>query len=152
MGRVRRVGKARGAVRGRILKLHLINSGYVFCTLWANNVAEQHLVHRIVYETFVGPIPDGLDINHKNTVKTDNWPDNLEPMTRRENILHAIEAGTIRVVGEDNPAAKINETIVRAIRADHAAGLGYKRLAKKHGLTWGCVRSVATRRTWAHVN
>ena len=152
LGRIRRVGKARGAKPGRVLAQSLINSGYMSVNLWSDNVPTVRLVHRLVYSAFTGPIPDRLDINHKNTIKTDNVPDNLETMTRRENIQHAIEAGLMNVVGENNPQAIITPEIVRAIRADHAAGLGYKRLAKKHGLTWGCVRGVATRRTWPHID
>lgn len=150
-GRIKRTGRASGAKIGRILSQQLINSGYLVVNLWENNTPAIRLVHRVVFTAFNGPIPEGLDVNHENSDRLDNRPENLTAMTRRENIHHAIAAGRIDVVGEKNPQAIITPDIVRAIRADYAAGLGYKRLAKKHGLTWGCVRGVATRRTWPHV-
>lgn len=46
-------------------------------------------VHRLVYETFVGDIPKGLEINHKDGNRSNNNVDNLEVLTHRENIEHS---------------------------------------------------------------
>lgn len=45
------------------------------------------MAHRFVYEIFVGPIPEGLDIDHLCRVRHCVNPDHLEPVTRRENLL-----------------------------------------------------------------
>lgn len=37
----------------------------------------KYLVHRLVYEAFVGPIPKGMEIDHINTNPTDNRIENL---------------------------------------------------------------------------
>ena len=42
-------------------------------------------VHRIIYETFVGPISDGYEIDHINTVRDDNRLENLRLVTHKEN-------------------------------------------------------------------
>ncbi|HEY5556673.1 HNH endonuclease signature motif containing protein [Acetobacterium sp.] len=42
-------------------------------------------VHRLVYQAHVGAIPDGLQINHKDEKKANNWVWNLELMTAKEN-------------------------------------------------------------------
>lgn len=42
-------------------------------------------VHRLVYETFVGEIPQGYQIDHINTIRDDNRLENLRCVTRTEN-------------------------------------------------------------------
>jgi hypothetical protein len=45
------------------------------------------LAHRWSYEHFVGPIPDGLQIDHLCRVRHCVNPSHLEPVTARENRL-----------------------------------------------------------------
>lgn len=46
---------------------------------------EDTVVHRFAYQTFVGPIPAGLEIDHLCRVRSCVNPDHLEPVTRRTN-------------------------------------------------------------------
>lgn len=48
------------------------------------------LAHRVAYELFVGPIPDGMTLDHKCRERACVNPDHLEPVTNRENILRGI--------------------------------------------------------------
>ncbi len=43
--------------------------------------------HRFAYELLVGPIPEGLHIDHLCRVRHCVNPEHLEPVTQRENIL-----------------------------------------------------------------
>lgn len=45
--------------------------------------------HRVAYELEVGPIPDGLVIDHLCRVRLCVRPDHLEPVTNRVNLLRA---------------------------------------------------------------
>lgn len=69
----------------------------VLCKLSSNNKGYLQLivskpirttikVHRLVYETFVGEIPQEYEIDHINTVRTDNRLENLRCVTHKENI------------------------------------------------------------------
>ena len=51
-------------------------------------------IHRLVATAFLGD-GDGLQVNHKNGIKTDNSADNLEWCTQEENIQHAHRTGLI---------------------------------------------------------
>ena len=150
-GQVRRVGGGRGAHVGRLLKHAAHASGYHIVSLWAGNKGKSFLVHRLVFHAFVGVIERGKEINHRNGDKTDNNIANLELVTRRENIHHAIQIGLMRVSGTNNPQAKTTPETVRAIRAAHDAGRGgYKTLGLLFGMPWGSIRNIITKRTWAN--
>lgn len=61
--------------------------GYVLVCYKRRNL----LAHRIVWIALNGPIADGLEINHRNRVRHDNRPGNLEVVTHAENMAHAFE-------------------------------------------------------------
>lgn len=43
-------------------------------------------VHRLVWETFMGEIPKGYQIDHINTIRDDNRLENLKLVTHKENM------------------------------------------------------------------
>lgn len=45
------------------------------------------LAHRLAYTLLIGPIPEGLDLDHLCRNRLCCNPDHLEPVTRRENVL-----------------------------------------------------------------
>ena len=51
---------------------------------------QRSLAHRFAYETLVGPIPEGLTIDHLCRRARCVNPDHLEPVTNRENILRGV--------------------------------------------------------------
>lgn len=44
------------------------------------------VVHRVVWQLLVGPIPDGTELDHLCRVRACCNPDHLEPVTRAENV------------------------------------------------------------------
>ena len=52
--------------------------------------------HRWAFERFVGPIPEGLVIDHKCRVRNCVNPDHLEPVTNRENVVRGNSARPVR--------------------------------------------------------
>jgi hypothetical protein len=57
---------------------------------YLNEGHTRHLAHRWSYEHNVGPIPDGLSIDHLCRVTYCVNPEHLEPVTHRENVLRGI--------------------------------------------------------------
>lgn len=81
------IGKGFRKVKSRILKLGLGTHGYYGVVLF-NDGRTTKTVHRLVAEAFI-PNPNNLpDINHKDGNKLNNNVNNLEWMTRSENMLH----------------------------------------------------------------
>lgn len=54
--------------------------------------------HRVVYEQVVGPIPDGLVLDHLCRVRCCCNPDHLEPVTHIENIMRGAGTGAANAV------------------------------------------------------
>lgn len=48
-----------------------------------------HMAHRWLYEQLVGPIPEGMQLDHLCRVRNCVRPDHLEPVTPRENTLRS---------------------------------------------------------------
>jgi hypothetical protein len=53
---------------------------------------KKHSVHRLVAHAFCDGYEDGLVVNHKNGIKTDNRASNLEWITSSQNIQHAFSS------------------------------------------------------------
>src|SRR3989304_2992011 len=60
-----------------------IRSGYG--RVWCNG--RMQMVHRLIYEALVGPIPNGLTIDHLCRVRRCVNPDHMEPVTMLVNCL-----------------------------------------------------------------
>ena len=68
--------------------------GYVTFNLYRDDgVRREVRVHRLVLETFVGPMPPGLECRHLDDVKTNNRIDNLAYGTRDENVRDGLKNG-----------------------------------------------------------
>ena len=70
--------------REKIMKQQLYR-GYLNVGLRKNRKLKIFRVHRLVYEAFYGRIPQGMQVNHINEIKTDNRLENLNLMTPKEN-------------------------------------------------------------------
>ena len=73
---------------GRVKELKLWKTplGYLMAELWKDAKGKKYMVHRLVYQTFIGDIPDDLQVNHIDENKENNHVGNLNLMTSKENI------------------------------------------------------------------
>lgn len=62
-------------------------------TVISNTWRKRFYIHRLVYEAWIGNIPNGYDIDHINDIKTDNRVSNLRAVPRSENLKHNYELG-----------------------------------------------------------
>ena len=66
--------------------------GYERIDLCRDGKPKQYRIHRLVWEAFNGPIPDGYEIDHINTIRDDNQLSNLRVVTHKENNANPITA------------------------------------------------------------
>ena len=76
----------------RVLRPRTHPSGYLYLGMFiGKGKTKKRLwrrVHRVVAQTFIGNIPKGKEINHMSGDKHDNRVDNLEIVTRHQNLIH----------------------------------------------------------------
>jgi len=136
MGRVRRDTRGRGSRPGWILKSRTNTRGYPAVTLFNKS----YRVHRLVALAFLPqPSPQHQEVNHKNGIKTDNRVENLEWVTRSANILHSIHVlgnpAPRHRCGEKVPSHKLTLAQVLAMRAERRAGMSFRLIGEKYGVS-----------------
>jgi transcriptional regulator CtsR len=91
-----------GHVYGRLGKPISKRCGGGYIQRMRTRACPAKMVHRIIWESVYGPIPEGMQINHINGVKDDNRIANLELVTPSENTKHAYRLGLARADGAFN--------------------------------------------------
>ena len=110
------VSLPRRHARGRVVKRVRINTGYEMYTLYKDGKAHNELVHRLSAKHFI-PNPDSKPfVNHIDGNKSNNNIENLEWVTRQENVEHAVRTGLLNTKGENHPLSKLTDQEVLEIR------------------------------------
>lgn len=80
----------------KLLQQRTLNSGYLYVSLTSNCKSNNKTVHRLVTEAFI-PNPEGKGfVNHIDGNKTNNCANNLEWVTKSENMKHAYKNGLFK--------------------------------------------------------
>lgn len=127
------------------------------CWLWSGTVADtgygvlsvarkKYGAHRVSYEIFNGPIPEGLFVCHSCDVRRCVQPAHLEAGTQAKNLGDMVARGR-SMTGSKNPAAKLSDADVVTIRerwAARPAGLTQSVLAAEYGIKQSQVSRIVT--------
>lgn len=115
--------------------------------------------HRLSYELFRGPIPDGMFVCHRCDTPACVNPAHLFLGTNMDNVRDMLAKG--RHFTKTKPEAirrgaaingsKLTEETVRDIRNLAGIGVPTKDLAATYGMSRASVRRVVTRESWSHV-
>lgn len=136
-GRVRVIGKdqlGRSRYMGHILSPALCR-GYVKYLLHKGDGSYKNvLVHILVAETFIGPRPDGMVVNHKDGNKANPFLENLEYVTPSQNHKHALQNKLfIPPSGKNHWSAVLSDEDVLNIRSAALGGESHSSIAKRYG-------------------
>lgn len=128
--------------KGRVLSPYVNRGGYEKVTLWKDGSWKTFQVSRLVGAAFLdGPI--GETINHKNGIKRDNRPENLEWMTNLENIQHALDSGLTN--------SKLSDQDFLSIRDLYKAGMKRSEIAERFPVCYGRINEIIRAKEWRKV-
>ena len=142
-GRIRSL--PRRGCKGQELKVHQRRDGYLYVQMSVEGQMVQSGVHRVVAKAFI-PNPDNKrEVNHINTIKTDNRVENLEWVTPSENAIHATEMGLNdkRIQSQSKPILAIDKATGQIVEYPSAREAG-----RALGLLQSTISRKANRTSW----
>ena len=114
---------------------------------YGSKVTGNRLAHRVAYELWKEPIPEGAWILHTCRHKCVN-PDHLEAGTpSKNNSTDKIRDGSL-LVGERNPSVKYTAETVREIRQRYANGETQMNISRSLGIRQGHISDICLRKVW----
>ena len=121
----------------KILKPNLEKCGYFCIQLYYNGKHRNFKIHRLVAEAFIPNSENKKTVNHIDGNKMNNFVDNLEWATYKENINHALEIGPVKSGGEVSTAKLTDEEALwcRSVHIPRDKEFGIKPLAIKFGVS-----------------
>lgn len=78
---------------GKQLNGSVNSTGYLQLFTFNNSKPKAYLVHRLVWNAFVGEIPEGFELDHIDRNRTNNALSNLRLVTRQQNRFNSAAKG-----------------------------------------------------------
>lgn len=135
----------------RFLKSSPQSKGYLTVVLQKNATRKTVLVHRLVAEHFIYNIESKSQVNHIDGDKTHNIVSNLEWVSHRENLDHAIK-NNLTLKGEENRNSKLKDVDVIKIHSLLQKGVTTKELSETYSVSYSTIDGIRTNRYWKHLN
>lgn len=128
------------------IKGYIDKYGYRRVLLYVNGKRKKYFVHRLVAEKHIEN-PDNLpQINHKDGKKLNNCVDNLEWVTPKQNIQHAIKNG----FRKSNNTTKLNIKDVKNIKKLFSK-YSMKEIADMYNVSLSCIKHIHAGHTWKNI-
>lgn len=96
--------------KGKILSPNKVGGGYLKYDLCKNGKYQAKSAHRLVYETFVDNIPEGMEIDHIDCNRENNNVKNLRCVTRKENMHNPVTYKKYFIPCSEEKKKKMSET------------------------------------------
>jgi hypothetical protein len=100
-------------------------------------------LHRLIFETFKGPIPEGMIVRHLDDDALNNHPSNLEVGTVQDNSDDCTRNGTRHTTLTYD---EVREILILDAHFRHAE------IARFYGVAQSTVYDIVNNRTWKHVS
>lgn len=88
-------GRARSLKTNKFLSPNIMSHGYTCIHLYRGGKSTRKVktLHQLVAQLFIANIESCREVNHKDFDRANNHIDNLEWVTRKQNVHHALAAG-----------------------------------------------------------
>lgn len=156
-GRIKRISKDNNGhdnntYIGKIRKFGMNSCGYKTIDLCKDGKCKYFTVHALVAKAFLGLCPKDKQINHIDGDKSNNCANNLEYVTKSENVKHAYKLGLMRQDGKNNTNSKLDEGIVLKIRRLYKSGFyTQEKIAKQFDISRPNVSYIVNNKIWSHI-
>lgn len=141
-------------IPGKVLTPTDRGDGYLVVGLRNRGNDKTFLVHRLLAAAFIPNPENKPEVNHKDADKGNHSIENLEWVTRKENIQHASKMGLVggkSCPGSTNPFSKLNEEQVARIKERLAAGEKITEIAKDYKVAPSTIGKIKHGISWKHV-
>lgn len=131
------------------------------CWLWAGAMTwgngygnigyagRSHGAHRASYETFIGPIPDGLCVCHRCDVRACVNPAHLFLGDHKANMADMrLKGRAARLAGSDAPSAILHEANIQPIRRLISDDFSNKEIGFWFGVSADVINAIRAGRSW----
>jgi hypothetical protein len=137
--------------------------GYgIYCTGSRQAKTRKYIkAHRLSYELFCAPVPEGKIVCHKCDNPSCVNPEHLFVGTWQDNVSDMVAKGRYRSggkphPGEENGRAKLSTEDVHFIRKAHCFGVrgqpgSTKNLAERFGVTKTVIQRIVRKESWSHI-
>lgn len=155
LGRVRR--RSTGGQELRYVLVSANQAGYLRLNLRNKRRAINVYLHRLVAMAFIGPVPEGKEVNHIDHNRASPRASNLEYVTHLENMQYMSRCNRPRkphfnqAKGEDAANTKLSSSDVIAIRRALLGGVRGKDLAVQYGVEPMTISCIKTGKSWRHL-
>lgn len=173
---VSNLGRIKDLEKDVIKTQYVLKSGYAVLTLEINERKKLWRAHKFIALVWNGKRPRGKQINHKDGDKTNNKPKNLEYVTAKQNVNHALETGLRKLnteqfssrerkkkfghsgstnpmygknrTGENGGNVALTWTKVHRIRKLRTTGKSLQKIADRFGVTKQTIALIVKHKTW----
>jgi hypothetical protein len=115
-----------------------------------NIMGKKYLVHRLVAQSYIPNPENKKEVNHINGDKLDNRVENLEWVTRQENLFHRDKIIKTCIWGEKASLSKLTNIQAEMIRKEYKeTKLSYPKLAKKYGVNKSTIARIVRKETFS---
>lgn len=141
-------------LKARICKEQDNGNGYKQLYVSVDGKRKLNYIHRLVAKYFVSnsdPI-NKLQVNHIDGINSNNRYDNLEWVTKGENMKHASDNNLIKK-GITSPSAKLTENTILALRRLYRMNPKFNKseIARKLNVGDPTIHKIIKRQRWKHI-